>query len=57
MVVVWIFVWDCEIYACQDIMSSTSPTVDGPEPAETDYEDQGEEYEDYPDQNGNLAEQ
>ena len=51
------FFWDCEIYACQDVMSTTSSSVEGPEPAETDYEDQGEEYEDYPDQNGNLAEQ
>lgn len=52
-----IFSGDCEIYAYQDILSTTSAAVDGPEPAETDYDDQGEEYDDYSDQNGNLAEQ
>lgn len=36
-------------------MSTPGPAPDGPEPAETDYEEP-EEYDEYPDQNGNLAE-
>lgn len=46
----------------QDGLSTASPPYEGPEPAETDYDENEEEpeYEDneeYPDQNGNQAEQ
>ncbi|XP_006621031.1 collagen alpha chain CG42342 isoform X3 [Apis dorsata] len=41
----------------QDITSTSIPAVEGPEPAETDYEEPEEEYEEYTDPNGNLAEQ
>lgn len=39
----------------QDTTSTSTPVIEGPEPAETDYEPE-EEYEEYPDHNGNLAE-
>lgn len=39
----------------QDTTNTSTPVIEGPEPAETDYEP-GEEYEEYPDHNGNLAE-
>lgn len=38
-------------------MSTTLASHEGPEPAETDYEEQDGEYEEYPDPSGNQAEQ
>lgn len=41
----------------QDIVSTMSPAHEGPEPAETDYDEPEDEYEEeYTDPSGNLAE-